>query len=132
MSLASLAMTSLAFMLELVPEPVWKTSIGKCSSYSPSATAIAAFWIATAWSLVISPSSALAPAAAHLTSPRAAMKRRGIGMPLIGKLSTARCVWAPHRASAGTSSLPMLSLTVRVDFLLIRGISPVVAGDFNA
>ena len=26
------AITSLAFMFELVPEPVWNTSIGKCSS----------------------------------------------------------------------------------------------------
>ena len=31
-SLASVAMTSLAFMLLDVPEPVWKTSIGKWSS----------------------------------------------------------------------------------------------------
>jgi len=29
---ASSAITSLAFMLELVPEPVWKTSTGKWSS----------------------------------------------------------------------------------------------------
>ncbi len=32
---ASVAITSLAFMLELVPEPVWKTSIGNASSWSP-------------------------------------------------------------------------------------------------
>ena len=31
-------MTSLAFIFELVPEPVWNTSIGKCSSCSPAAT----------------------------------------------------------------------------------------------
>ena len=31
---ASDAITSLAFMLELVPEPVWKTSMGNASSWS--------------------------------------------------------------------------------------------------
>ena len=31
-------MTSLAFMFDEVPEPVWKTSIGNWSSSSPSAT----------------------------------------------------------------------------------------------
>ena len=32
---ASAAITSFAFMFELVPEPVWKTSIGNWSSCSP-------------------------------------------------------------------------------------------------
>ena len=41
-SVASVAMTSLVFMLLDVPEPVWKTSIGKCSSQSPRATSAAA------------------------------------------------------------------------------------------
>ena len=35
---ARLAITSLAFMFEEVPEPVWKTSIGNWSSCSPAAT----------------------------------------------------------------------------------------------
>ena len=39
---ASAAMTSLAFMFDEVPEPVWKTSIGNWSSCSPAATASAA------------------------------------------------------------------------------------------
>ena len=34
---ASAAITSFAFMFELVPEPVWKTSIGNWSSNSPAA-----------------------------------------------------------------------------------------------
>ncbi len=38
---ASDAITSFAFMFELVPEPVWKTSIGNWSSCSPRAIAIA-------------------------------------------------------------------------------------------
>ena len=35
-------MTSLAFMFELVPEPVWNTSIGNWSSCAPDATSSAA------------------------------------------------------------------------------------------
>ena len=34
--------------------------------------------------------------------------------PLMGKLSTARWVWAPYRASTGTCSSPMLSRSIRV------------------
>ena len=44
--LASEAITSLAFMLLEVPEPVWKTSIGNSLSCSPAATAAAACSIA--------------------------------------------------------------------------------------
>ena len=36
---ARLAITSLAFMFDEVPEPVWKTSIGNWSSCSPRAIA---------------------------------------------------------------------------------------------
>ena len=39
---ARVAMTSFMFMLELVPEPVWKTSTGKWSSWSPATTSAAA------------------------------------------------------------------------------------------
>ena len=39
---ARLAITSLAFMFDEVPEPVWKTSIGNWSSNSPAATRSAA------------------------------------------------------------------------------------------
>ena len=42
-------MTSFAFILVLVPEPVWKTSIGKCSSTSPSITSCAPCFIAEAF-----------------------------------------------------------------------------------
>ncbi len=43
---ASVARTSFMFMLELVPEPVWKTSSGKASRCSPAATVAAAAAIA--------------------------------------------------------------------------------------
>jgi hypothetical protein len=42
----SVASTSFMFMLLLVPEPVWKTSIGNSSSQRPSATSSAAAAIA--------------------------------------------------------------------------------------
>ena len=38
---ASVAMTSLAFMFDEVPEPVWKTSIGNCASCLPSRDLVA-------------------------------------------------------------------------------------------
>ena len=49
---ASVASTSLAFMLVDVPEPVWKTSIGNSASNSPAATSSAAATIASAVSRV--------------------------------------------------------------------------------
>ena len=49
---ARLAITSLAFMFEEVPEPVWKTSTGNWSSCSPSATALPAAAIRSARSRV--------------------------------------------------------------------------------
>ncbi len=44
------AMTSLAFMFELVPEPVWNTSMGNWSSCRPSAISAAAAMMASAFS----------------------------------------------------------------------------------
>jgi hypothetical protein len=46
-------------------------------------------------------------------SPSARMKPRGMGRPEIGKFCTARWVCAPHSASAGTRSSPMLSCSMR-------------------
>ncbi len=45
-SVARVASTSLVFMFDEVPEPVWKTSTGKWASQRPSATSAAASWIA--------------------------------------------------------------------------------------
>ena len=98
---ASEAITSLAFMLELVPEPVWKTSIGKASSWSPAATSRAAALDRLGRAASRTPSSPLTRAAAALTSPIAWMRAGSIGVPLIGKFSTARWVWARHSAVAG-------------------------------
>src|SRR5260370_37603675 len=52
--------------------------------------------------------------AAHaLINPRARMNARGKRKPLMGKFSTARCVWAPYNASLGTRTSPMVSRSRR-------------------
>ena len=89
-----MAITSLAFILVDVPEPVWKISIGNSPSCLPAATSAPDAWIAAAMSADISPRSQFAAAAADLTNPKARMNVRGKGIPLMGKFSIARCVWA--------------------------------------
>ena len=68
-SIARLAMTSLAFMLLCVPDPVWNTTSGKWSSSSPRATSSAACTTARATSASSSPRSAFASAADFLSRP---------------------------------------------------------------
>jgi hypothetical protein len=92
---ASLAITSLAFMFDDVPEPVWKTSIGNWSSWSPRATASAASAIASASLGSSLPRSALVRAAAPLMRPSQWMTDGGTVSPEIGKLSTAFFVSPP-------------------------------------
>ena len=104
-SAARWAITSLAFMLDDVPEPVWNTSMGNCSSCSPAATSSAASAIAGA--------TLLTRAASAFTSPSARTRADGSGSPEIGKFSTARWVWAPQYASAGTRTSPMESCSTR-------------------
>ncbi len=110
---ASEAITSFAFMLLLVPEPVWKTSIGNASSCSPAATSRAALSTAAAGSASRTPSAPLTFAAAAFTSPMAWISAGSIGVPLIGKFSTARWVCARHSASRGTWTSPIESCSVR-------------------
>src|SRR4051794_16441873 len=112
-SVARLASTSLVFMLLDVPEPVWNTSIGKWSSQSPRTTVPAAPAIASAMPPSRTPRSALTRAAAPLIAARAAMSSRSIGVPEIGKFSTARCVCALHLAQVGTRTSPIESCSTR-------------------
>ncbi len=94
-SFARLAITSLAFMLVEVPEPVWNTSSTKWSSSFPSITSFAAFVIELPSLLFRRPSSMLAWAAASLIIPKALINVLGLRIPLIGKFSIALAVWAP-------------------------------------
>ena len=110
---ASEASTSFMFMFDEVPEPVWNTSTGNCPRCSPSTISAAADRIASACSAVRTPSSAFTFAAAALTRAIALTCSASRVAPLIGKFSTARCVWARHSASRGTSTSPMLSCSMR-------------------
>ena len=65
------AITSLVFMLELVPEPVWKTSMGNWSSCRPSAISAAAAMIASAFSGASNPRFLFTWAQAPFSRPSA-------------------------------------------------------------
>ena len=93
--MATLEMTSLAFMLVDVPEPVWKMSTTKASSNSPSMTRWAAATMAAERSASRASRSRLTSAAHCLTCPMARMKERLKRRSLMGKLSSARRVFAP-------------------------------------
>src|SRR4051812_20324611 len=99
---ARVAMTSLGFMFDEVPEPVWKTSIGNCSSCSPSATASPAAAIRSARSWSSRPSSALTRAAAALMRPSHRITGSGTRSPDTGKFSTALRVSAPQSSEEVT------------------------------
>ena len=101
------------FMLLLVPEPVWNTSIGNWASWSPRATSSAAAAIASARSGSWVPSARFTDATAALMRASASIWERSSRSPEIGKFSTARWVWAPHLASAGTRTSPIESRSMR-------------------
>ena len=118
---ASVASTSFMFILLLVPEPVWNTSIGNWSSWSPRATASAATMIASARSPSISPRSRLTDATAALMRASASIWARSSRTPEIGKFSTARWVWARHFAEVGTCTSPIESRSTRDSLSAVIG-----------
>ena len=77
---ARLAITSLAFMFDEVPEPVWKTSIGNWSSNSPPATRSAAAAIRCARSRVKQPELGVDPRGGALDAAEPADHRDGDGL----------------------------------------------------
>ena len=111
--LATLEITSLAFMFVEVPDPVWKMSTTNASSCFPSMTSWAASTMARDNAGSSCPSPSLTTAADCLTWPIARMNARLNLRSLIGKFSSARRVLAPYRASAGTSSSPIESRSTR-------------------
>ena len=110
---ARVAMTSLAFMLLDVPDPVWKTSSGNWSSWFPAVTSAAAAAMRSAISGSTTPSWLLTRAAAPLIRPRACTTAGSIGVPEMGKFSIARWVWAWYSASRGTRTSPIVSCSIR-------------------
>ena len=111
---ATAAITSFAFMFELVPEPVWKTSIGNWSSSSPCAIRSPAAAIRSAFSASSRPSSAFARAAAALIRPSQRATGTGIGSPETGKLATALRVSPPQSSCRSAVSLTAASLAPAV------------------
>src|SRR5829696_8412389 len=103
--LAIVAMTSLAFMFDEVPEPVWKTSIGNWPSCLPSAISSPASAIRFARSPSSRPSSAFARAAAPFTRPSQRTTAAGTRSPETGKLSTALRVSPPHSSWGASCTL---------------------------
>ena len=116
-SLPRLAMTSLAFMFDCVPEPVCQTTRGKCAKSFPSMTSVAACSMAASFSSVIFSgfSAWLALAAASFKTPKALVISRGmVSRPTpMGKFSWLRSVCAPQYLSAGTLTSPMESCSMR-------------------
>src|SRR3954470_2489435 len=90
------ARTSLAFMFDDVPEPVWKTSIGNWSSNSPAATRSPAAATRSAISPSSLPSSAFVRAAAALMRPSQRTTETGTRSPETGKFATAFVVSPPQ------------------------------------
>ena len=113
-------------MLVLVPDPVWNTSKGKCSSTSPTITIFAAALMALAFFAVIKPRSWFAEAAEYLMAPNALIKDLPNGnlnlIPLIGKFSIALWVCAPQSAFFGTLTSPRLSCSIRKDCFFVISI----------
>ena len=127
-ALARFAITSLAFMLDWVPEPVCQTTRGKWAFSAPEMTSPAACSMAPSFSAVIFSGfrAWLALAAASLRIPKACMISAGmVSSPTpMGKFSWLRWVWAPQYLSAGTRTSPIESCSIRYSiffsFLLVR------------
>jgi hypothetical protein len=117
--LARPAMTSLAFMLLCVPDPVCQTASGNWSARVPSITSPAASMMALAVFSSIEPWARLACAAAFFWMPRARTIGAGIFSVPMSKFLRLRCVCAPQYASIGTSISPIESVSVRVSVILI-------------
>ena len=83
-------------MLDEVPDPVWKTSIGNWSSNSPAATRTPATAIRSAMSESAGQGAAFARADAALIRPSQRATETGIGSPDTGKFSIALLVSPPH------------------------------------
>ena len=115
--MARFEITSFVFMFDWVPDPVCHTTSGKWSSWSPRMTSSAACsraLLSPSESIESSPSSRFAHAAAFFVIPSARIISRGNVCPPILKFWRERWVWAPHRASVGTSIGPKESDSVRV------------------
>ncbi len=110
---ARLAITSLTFMLWLVPAPAWNGSTTNWSSQAPSITSSAAWTMAPARLASSRPRSRLTSAAARLMAAIDQINARQGRNPEMGKFKAARRVCTPYKASWGTCMSPSESRSVR-------------------
>ena len=126
-SLPRLAATSLAFMLDWVPEPVCHTTRGKWLSSVPAMISSQARQMASHFSAVIFSGfrAWLAMAAAFFSTPKACMISTGmVSIPTpMGKFVRERWVCAPQYRSAGTCTWPMESCSTRYSMRSLLGFS---------
>ena len=94
--MARLAITSLAFMFDWVPEPVCHTESGKWSSRRPSSTSRAARTMSAAFSADSRPASAFSSAQTRFRRPKACTTSAGIRSWPMAKWCSERSVWAPQ------------------------------------
>ena len=111
-------MTSLLFMLWLVPAPAWKRSTTNWSACSPAMIFLQAATMASRFSSGSQPGWQLARAAASLIRTCASTKSLSGRRPEMGKLATARAVCAPNQASLGTLTSPSESFSIRNSFMM--------------
>ena len=117
MALPRFATTSLMFMFDCVPLPVWNTTSGKLPSSRPARISSHALEMAAHFSSVMrcGTSERLASAAAFFSTAKARRISSGIvSCPApAGKFRRLRSVCAPQYLSAGTAISPMESCSIR-------------------
>ena len=117
-SVARFEITSFTFMFVCVPLPVCQTTNGKWyRSNFPDITSNDACRIASAIFGSKFPSLSFTVAAACFTIPNACTNANGIFSPPIRKFSKLLCVCAPYNASAGTSTSPIVSVSILTPLL---------------
>ena len=118
---ARLLTTSFTFMLLWVPDPVCHTTSGNWSSSLLSVISSHTIPIRSHFSADSTPRSRLVSAAAFFRMANALIISSGMCPSPIRKLSFERCVCAPQYLSAGTSTGPIVSFSMRY-FIGLRGL----------
>ena len=106
------AMTSFIFIFVCVPLPVCQIESGNAPSSLPSIISSQAFTIASFFASSILPSSWFVRAKAFLRTANALISSKGIFSVPILKFSRLLWVWAPHIASIGTRTSPIVSFSI--------------------
>ena len=125
---ARFAITSLAFMFEEVPEPVWKTSIGNWSSCSPAATASPAAAIRSAIVGVEQAELGVDPRRGGLDPAQPVDHRRRDRLPGDGEVLDRLVRSPPPRARSATVGRPSFLRSRFLDVEAIAAAQPSLPG----